>query len=218
MQYMQFHPHMFSPGIPLSPGIMVPVSPGIVAQGVSMAMTGASVPMMTPGVALTPGVTPGAFWSHPWMNPTVGAPVHAADGLHEPSHTATEGYFPPVSQSSGDLGYFPPVLSAASNLHKEGHGSTPEFGISHRENAHDERQGRAPEDLPQSPSPGSFQSSSPDPFPRNPQDSSRKVGPQVMKRSTSAQYEGGVPRRNGLLHRESDPEVSTATNKGSKEA
>lgn len=214
MQYTQIHPHMFSPGIPLSPGIIVPLSPGMVAPAVSMPMTGVPVPM-TPGVALTPGVTmtPGAFWSHaPWMNPAVGAPVHAADGQNEPSH----GYFPPVSQPSGDMGYFPPVSSVANNVLKED-GFMSGSDTSHGENPHDE-QGRASESTAQSPSPSLFQLPSPDPSPKSSQDASRKGGPQVMKRSTSARCEGGLPKRNGLFHRESDPEVNTATSKGSKEA
>ncbi|KAF8549136.1 hypothetical protein OG21DRAFT_627874 [Imleria badia] len=213
MQYTQIHPHMFSPGIPLSPGIMVPLSPGMVAPAVSMPMTGVPVPM-TPGVALTPGVTmtPGAFWAHaPWMNPAVGAPVHAADGQTEPSH----GYFPPVTQPSVDMGYFPPVSSVANIILREEDGSTVGSSVSHGENPHE---GRASENPARSPSPGLCQVSSPDLSPKSPQDSNRKGGPQVIKRSTSAQCEGGLPKRNGLFHRESDPEMNTATNKGSKEA
>lgn len=219
MQYTQIHPHMFSPGIPLSPGIMVPLSSGII-PAVSMSMAGVPVPM-TPGVALTPGVTmtPGAFWSHaPWMNPAVGAPVHAADGFNEPMHSATEGYFPPLSEPNGDTGYFPPVSSVANDILKQGHGSALGSGMSRGENSRDGVEGRASESPPRSPSPGLSRVSSPDPSPKSPQDANRKGGPQVMKRSTSAQCEGGVPKRNGLFHRESDPEVSTATNKGSKEA
>ena len=219
MQYAQIHPHMFSPGIPLSPGIMVPLSQGMVSP-VSIPMAGVSVPM-TPGVALTPGVTmtPGAFWSHaPWMNPTVGAPVHATDGPNEPSHIAAEGYFPPVSEPSGDTGYFPPVSSVANDILKEGNGSASGSGTSREEIACVGAEGRASVAPSRSPSPGSPQVSSPDPSPRSPHDANRKGGPQVIKRSTSAQCEGGVPKRNGLFHRDSDPEVSTATNKGSKEA
>ena len=214
MQYTQIHPHMFSPGIPLSPGIMVPLSPGIVATSVSMPLTG--VPAMTPGVALTPGVTmtPGAFWAHaPWMNPVVGAPVHAGNGHHEPSHAAAEGYFPPVSQPSGDMGYFPPVPSVADTILKEGHGYTSGFDVSQGESAHEEREGRVPRNLARIPSPDLSRVSSPDT-----KDANRKGVPQGMKRSTSAQCDGGVSKRNGLFHRESDPEVNTTTNKGSKEA
>jgi hypothetical protein len=219
MQYTQIHPHMFSPGIPLSPGIMVPLSSGIM-PAVSMSMAGVPVPM-TPGVALTPGVTmtPGAFWSHaPWMNPTVGAPVHAADGFNEPLHPATEGYFPPLSEPNGDTGYFPPVSSVANDILKRGHGSAWGSGLSRGENSRDGVEGTASENPPRSSSPGLSQVSSPDPSQKSPQDASRKGGSQVIKRSTSAQCEGGVPKRNGLFHRDSDPEVSTATNKGSKEA
>ncbi|KAH0826575.1 hypothetical protein J3R83DRAFT_4932 [Lanmaoa asiatica] len=217
MQYTQIHPHMFSPGIQLSPGIMIPLSPGIVPPAVSMSVTGVPVPM-TPGVALTPGVTmtPGAFWPHaPWMNPVVGAPVHGADGLNEQSHTGAEGYFPPVSQPSGDTGYFPPVSSVAKDILKEGHVFASGSGVSCEENAHHES---VLENSPRSPSPDVSQVSSLDPSQKSPQDVNRKGGPQIMKRSTSAQCEGGLPKRNGLLHRESDPEVSTTTHKGSKEA
>lgn len=217
MQYTQIHPSMFSPGIPLSPGIMVPLSPGMVPQAVSVPVTGIPV-QMTPGVALTPGVTmtPGAFWSHaPWMNPTVGAPVH---GLHEQSHTGAEGYFPPVSQPSGDMGYFPPVSNVANDILKEGAGFALGPGVSGGENAHQRCEERTSENPLRSPSPGVSQVSSPGSSQQSSQDANRKGGPQAMKRSSSAQCEGGLSKRNGLFHRESDPEVSTATNKGSKEA
>ena len=222
MQYTQVHPHIFSPGIPLSAGIMVPLSPGIVSPGVPIPMAGVPVPM-TPGVTLTPGVTmtPGALWSHaPWINPAVGAPVRAANGFDEQSH-AVEGYFPPVSQPSGDMGYFPPVPSVANDILKEGHVLASGSSVSHGGNVRQGlgREGGASENLPRSPSPGVSQVSSPNPSRKSPQDVNRKGGPpQVIKRSSSAQCEGGLPKRNGLLHRESDPEVSTATSKGSKEA
>ncbi|KAG8216827.1 hypothetical protein J3R82DRAFT_7086 [Butyriboletus roseoflavus] len=219
--YAQVHPHMFSPGIPLSPGIMVPLSPGMMPSTVPVPVAGVPVPI-TPGVALTPGVTmtPGAFWSHaPWMNPTVGAPVHAADGLNAPPHTGAEGYFPPVSQPNGDTGYFPPMSSVASDILKEGHGFASGYDVPRGK--HMQHEGcveRVSENSLRSPPPGVSQSSSPNPSPKSPQDVSQKGGPQAMKRSSSAQCEGGLPKRNGLFHRESDPEVSTATNKGSKEA
>ena len=215
MQYMQLHPHMFSPGIPLSPGIMVQLSPGIVPPTGSMPMAGVPVPM-TPGVTLTPGVTmtPGAFWSHaPWMNPAVGAPVQ----FSEPSHNAAEGYFPPVSQPSEDTGYFPPVSSVANDILKNENGSA-SSGVSRGENAREGGNERDSENPHRSPSPGLSRVSSPDPSPKSPQDANRRGSPQVMQRATSAQCEGGLPKRNGFFHRESDPEVSTATNKGSKEA
>ena len=223
MQYTPVHPSMFSPGIPFSSGMMVPLSPGMVAPAVSMPMTGVPVPM-TPGVALTPGVTmtPGAFWSHAsWMNPAVGAPVHAADGHKESLHTGAEGYFPPVSEPSGDTGYFPPVSTIANNIHKGGYGSPLGSGTSHGENAHDEEERMTSEDALRSPSLTLPRVSSPDPYPspKSPQEGNRKGVPQAMKRSTSAQHDGGLPKRNGLFHRESDPEVSTATmNKVPKEA
>ena len=211
MQYTQVHPHMFSPGVPLSPGIIVPLSPGV-----PMPMAGGPV-TLTPGVTMTPG----ALWPHaPWMNPAVGAPVHAANILDERSH-GVEGYFPPVTQPSGDTGYFPPVPNIANDILKEGHelasGPTVSYGDSAREGH--VREGVAFENSPGSSPPGVSRVTLPDLFQKNAQDSHRKASPpQVMKRSTSAQCEGGLPKRNGLLHRESDPEVNTATNKGSKEA
>lgn len=219
--YTQIHPHMFSPGIPLSPGIMVPISPGIVPPTVPMPVAGVPVPI-TPGVALTPGVTmtPGAFWSHaPWINPAVGAPVRAADGLNAQPHTGAEGYFPPVSQPGGDTGYFPPMSSVANDILKEGHEFASGFGKSGGENVqHEGCVERVSENAPRSTPLGVSRSSSPNPSPKSPQDVNHKGGPQVMKRSTSARCEGGLPKRNGLFHRESDPEVSAATTKGSREA
>lgn len=215
MQYTQIHAPMFSPGIPLSPGILIQLSPGIMPPAVPVPMTGVPVPM-TPGVALTPGVTmsPGTFWPHaPWMNPTIGAPVHVADGFNSQSYVGVEGYFPPVNQPSGDMGYFPPVSSVASDILKEGCGFALGSGVPHAGNANQGCGGRISESPPRSPSPGVSQASSSDPLQNN-----RRGGPQVVKRSTSAQCEGGLPKRNGLFHRESDPEVSTATNKGSKKA
>ena len=221
IQYTQVHPHMFSPGIPLSPGIMVPISPGIVSPGMSVPVAGVPVPM-TPGVALTPGVTmpPGAFWSHaPWMNPAVGAPVHVANGPLEQSHAAVEGYFPPVSEPGSDTGYFPPVPSVASDTCKEDHRLASGSGLSYGDNPREGLEyGGASENSRWNSSPGTSRVSLPDPSPKSPPDINRKGGPQIMKRSNSAQCEGGIPKRNGLLHRESDPEVNTTTNKGSKEA
>jgi hypothetical protein len=50
------------------------------------------------------------------------------------------------------------------------------------------------------------------------EDTNRKGGQHGIKRTTSAQC--GSAKRNGLLHRESDPEMTMVTNKGgtSKEA
>lgn len=206
MQYTQVHPPMFSPGIPLSPGIMIPLAPGIVSPGVPMA----SVPVpMTPGVALTPGVTmtPGAFWSHaPWINPAPGAPVHAPNGPNEQLPGGIEGYFPPVSQPSVETGYFPPVPNVANDILKEGHRLASGSDGLRGDNAHEAPgyEEVAPERSPRRPSSGMSLVSSSD-YSKSPQDANRKGGaPRVMKRANSAHCEG-VPKRNGLLHRESDP-------------
>lgn len=163
---------------------------------------------------------PGAFWSHaPWMNPAVGAPVHVANGPLEQSHAAVEGYFPPVSEPGSDTGYFPPVPSVASDTCKEDHRLASGSGLSYGDNPREGLEyGGASENSRWNSSPGMSRVSLPDPSPKSPPDINRKGGPQIMKRSNSAQCEGGIPKRNGLLHRESDPEVNTTTNKGSKEA
>ncbi|KAG9313465.1 hypothetical protein JVU11DRAFT_5790 [Chiua virens] len=117
--YTQIHPPMFPPGIPLSPGIMVPLSAGIVPPGVTIPIHGVPVPM-TPGVALTPGVamTPGTFWPHaPWMNPAC-----RRAGTHRGG----------TSQPTGDTGYFPPVSTVAHDILKEGRELA--TGPSHGEN------------------------------------------------------------------------------------
>ncbi|KIK98927.1 hypothetical protein PAXRUDRAFT_619355 [Paxillus rubicundulus Ve08.2h10] len=226
MQYVpHMHPHLFSPGIPLSPGFVVSLSPGIMPPASSMPLSSppSGVPvMMTPGVAMTPGVTmtPGAFWPHaPWINPAVGAPVHVhGDGQNGHKHPGGEGYFPPVSQPSGDTGYFPPMSSVANEILKEGSG----FGVGSWSGSGDAPgenvDGGSQESGTESLSRGSLTnmsmtSPSPDPSRKNAEDVNRKGGSHAIKRTTSVQCEGGTSKRNGLPHRESNPEMTTATTK-----
>ncbi|KIJ58253.1 hypothetical protein HYDPIDRAFT_44557 [Hydnomerulius pinastri MD-312] len=183
-----------------------------------MPMTPSGMPVpMTPGVAMTPGVTmtPGAFWPHaPWINPAVGAPVH----VHADSHGGHNypggegGYFPPVTQPpGGDTGYFPPVSGVVNEILKEGSG----FGS---DSPPDETVNGG-SDGTESTSRGALTSMWPDPPRAGLVNGSQKGGAHVIKRTTSVQ-DGGLAKRGSLPHRESDPEVTTATNKGgaSKEA
>ncbi|KAF9225873.1 hypothetical protein BS17DRAFT_777797 [Gyrodon lividus] len=233
LQHMQYvahvHPHPFSPSISLSPGIMVPLSPGIMPPAASIPMS--SVPMtpsgvqvLTPGVAMTPGVTmtPGAFWPHAsWINPAVGAPVHVhGDGHNGHKYPGSEGYFPPINQPSGDTGYFPPVLSVANEILKEdsglGLGSGSGSDGAPWENVNGGSKGSGTESMSRNSL--SRMSTTPallDPSRDDSEDNNRKKGgPHVIKRTTSVQCESGLAKRNGLSHRESDPEMTTATNKG----
>ncbi|OAX36630.1 hypothetical protein K503DRAFT_288209 [Rhizopogon vinicolor AM-OR11-026] len=111
-------PHMFSPGIPLSPGIMMPISPGYPSSVAMVPLTPGGVPLpMTPGVTMTPG----AFWPQaPWINPAPGAPVHADDHGHSYPQNSGGDYFPPQSEPDDETGYFPPVSSLANEIFKEG--------------------------------------------------------------------------------------------------
>lgn len=122
-------PHMFSPGIPLSPGIMIPMSPGYPSPMTMVPLTPSGVPLpMTPGVTMTPGT----FWPHaPWINPAPGAPVHAGDHQHDHGYSPNPGgdYFPPQGEPDNNTGYFPPVSSLANEIFKEGS----EFHSSSRE-------------------------------------------------------------------------------------
>ena len=73
--------------------------------------------MLSPYTPFSPGVamTPGAFWgrpgsaANPYINPAVGAPVHASQS----------GYFPPVppapSQPEEPQGYFPPFFGGSTS-------------------------------------------------------------------------------------------------------
>ena len=113
-------PHLFSPGIPLSPGIMIPISPGFSSPVTMVPVTPGGVPLpMTPGVTMTPGT----FWPQAsWINPAPGAPVHADIHRHDRGESqSSEGdYFPPQSEPNENTGYFPPVSSLASEIFKEG--------------------------------------------------------------------------------------------------
>ena len=97
----------------------------------------------------SPGVTmsPGAFWGHgganPFINPTVGAPVHneneyfdvsAAPGSHmspgpeSMPRNDSLGYFPPVPPGipNQDVGYFPLMSSSFSEILRDKSLETPE--------------------------------------------------------------------------------------------
>ncbi|KAH7886905.1 hypothetical protein F5I97DRAFT_1079075 [Phlebopus sp. FC_14] len=204
------HPTLFSPGIPLSPGIMMPLSPGVMVPPVSMSMSMPSVPM-TPGVAMTPGVTmtPGAFWPHaPWINPAVGAPVHVhADGQGGHQHPGGEGYFPPVGKPGGDTGYFPPVPSVANEILKEGSGfGSPDISEGHANGS----DGTGSES--RSPSTNMSRTSpSPD---TSHEDLEGGTIAQPIKRTSSVQCEGGFSKRGSLLHRESAPAMTMTSNGG----
>lgn len=189
--------HMFSPGIPLSPGIMVPVSAGYPSSVTMVPLTPGGVPM-TPGVTMTPG----AFWPQaPWINPAPGAPVHADEQWHNHGHPPSSGgdYFPPQSGPADDTGYFPPVCAIAKEIFREGS----EFHSSEQEG---ESQSRASSSCAGmvSPAPRSPQGGKHIDSDRGHREARRTVSPQPNRFTTT---EGGhVPRRAGLTHRpESDP-------------
>lgn len=188
--------HMFSPGIPLSPGIMVPISTGHPSSVTMVPLTPGGVPM-TPGVTMTPG----AFWPQvPWINPAPGAPVHADEQWHNHGHPLNSGgdYFPPQGGPDGDTGYFPPVCSIAKEIFKEGS----EFHSSEQE-GESQSKGSSPSRMV-SPAPKSAQEGQHVDSDRRHREARRTVSPQQNRVTTT---EGGhVPRRVGLTHRpDSDP-------------
>lgn len=118
-------------------------------QGVSTPQIHAAHVLSTfsPGVAMSPG----AFWGrpgggiNPFINPTVGAPVHGSPGgffgmnMNSAASLANSmdepgGYFPPVSEA----GYFPPMPSSslANEIlrDKSGDNATPESNSSEATN------------------------------------------------------------------------------------
>lgn len=189
--------HMFSPGIPLSPGIMVPISPGYPSSVTMVPLTPGGVPM-TPGVTMTPG----AFWPQaPWINPAPGAPVHADEQWHNHGHPPNSGgdYFPPQGGPDDDTGYFPPVCSIAKEIFKEGS----EFHSSEQE-GDSQSKGSSACAGTASPAPKSTQEGRHIDSDRGHREARRTASPQPNRSTTT---EGGhVPRRAGLTHRpESDP-------------
>lgn len=188
--------HMFSPGIPLSPGIMVPMSTGYPSSVTMVPLTPGGVPM-TPGVTMTPG----AFWPHaPWINPAPGAPVHADEQWRNHGHPLNSGgdYFPPQGGPDNDTGYFPPVCSIAKEIFKDGS----EFHSS-KEGENQSRGSSACAGMV-SPAPKSMQEVQHIDSDRGYREARRTVSPQPSRFTTT---EGGhVPRRAGLTHRpDSDP-------------
>jgi hypothetical protein len=190
--------HMFSPGIPLSPGIMVPISTGHPSSVTMVPLTPGGVPM-TPGVTMTPG----AFWPQaPWINPAPGAPVHTDEQWHNHGHPLNSGgdYFPPQGGPDDDAGYFPPVCSIAKEIFKEGS----EFHSSEHEGESQSRVS-SPSARVVSPAPKSVQEGQHIDSYRGHREARRTVSPQPNRLTTT---EGGhvPPRRVGLTHRpDSDP-------------
>lgn len=189
--------HMFSPGVPLSPGIMVPVPTGYPSSVTMVPLTPGGVPM-TPGVTMTPG----AFWPQaPWINPAPGAPVHADEQWHNHGHPPNSGgdYFPPQGGPDDDTGYFPPVCSIAKEIFKEGS----EFHSNEQEGESQSRSSSACARMV-SPAPKSIQEGRHIDSDRGHREARRTVSPQPNRFTTT---EGDhVPRRAGLTHRpESDP-------------
>ncbi|KAG1767774.1 hypothetical protein EDD22DRAFT_799021 [Suillus occidentalis] len=189
--------HMFSPGIPLSPGIMVPISTGYPSSVTMVPLTPGGVPM-TPGVTMTPG----AFWPQaPWINPAPGAPVHADEQWQGHGHPPSSGgdYFPPQGGPDDDTGYFPPVCSIAKEIFREGS----EFHSSEQEGDSQSKGSSACAGMV-SPAPKSTQEGRHIDSDRGNREARRTASPQP-NRSTIT--EGGhAPRRAGLTHRpESDP-------------
>lgn len=189
--------HMLSPGIPLSPGIMVPISTGYPSSVTMVPLTPGGVPM-TPGVTMTPG----AFWPQaPWINPAPGAPVHADEQWHNHGHPPNSGgdYFPPQGGPDNDIGYFPPVCSIAKEIFKEGS----EFHSSEREGESQSRSSSACAGMV-SPTPKLMQEGHHIDSNRGHREARRSASPQPNRFTTT---EGGhVPRRAGLIHRpDSDP-------------
>jgi hypothetical protein len=141
MSPMQHHQHMMTPhGLPPITPSMPPFSflpqpsphahPAATSSNMHSLNTSPIhaahvLSTFSPGVAMSPG----AFWGrpgggvNPFINPTVGAPVHGSPGgffamnIHSvsPGGNIDEpaGYFPPVQE----MGYFPPMGS--SNLANE---------------------------------------------------------------------------------------------------
>ncbi|KAG1729120.1 hypothetical protein EDB19DRAFT_1913495 [Suillus lakei] len=172
--------HMFSPGIPLSPGIMVPISTGYPPSGDDGAAD--------------------AWWGADDARPP-GAPVHADEQWHNHGHPPNSGgdYFPPQGGPDDDTGYFPPVCSIAKEIFKEGS----EFHSSEREGESQSRGSSACAGMV-SPAPKSTQEGQQSDNDRGHRDARRTVSPQPNRFTTT---EGGhAPRRAGLTHRpDSDP-------------
>jgi hypothetical protein len=202
-------PHLFSPGIPLSPGIMMPMSPGYPSSVTMVPLTPGGVPLpMTPGVTMTPG----AFWPHaPWINPAPGAPVHADDQRHSHSHSSNSGgdYFPPQGEPDDNAGYFPPVSSLANEIFKEGS----EFHSRARE---EESHSRSSSVCAGMVSPAS------EPTQEGQQQQTKSDRARGITRTTSVHNDGkgsGTPKRASLTHRaDSDPIVPSLSNSGERQS
>lgn len=242
-----YGPPLFSPGIPLSPGVLVPVSPvSLSLPNVSdLSMSGPLSPVrgvpvsgpavtMTPGVAMTPGVTmtPGTFWSHaPWLNPAVGAPVHTRASITESyqGQSQTGDYFPPVPphtssqqappppKPSGEMGYFPPV-SVADEILRTGSRSRPTSsddesptggGQVYKNTSPQSVTTCTGTDEGSSESPGTPATSLAAHDYGDKRAADVGCGVHVIRRTTSAQCDGGLARRGVLPHRESDPALMT---------
>lgn len=199
--------HIFSPGIPLSPGIMIPVSPGYPPSVTMVPLTPGGVPLpMTPGVTMTPG----AFWPQaPWINPAPGAPVHADDHRHNQGYPQNSGgdYFPPQKELDDKTGYFPPVSSLANEIFKEGS----EFHSGARGEEGHSRSSSASAGMV-SPT---FESTQEEKQIKN----DRALG---ITRTTSVHNDGkgsGTPKRASLTHRpDSDPVIPSLCSNGERQS
>lgn len=154
-------------------------------------------------------------------------------------------YFYPTSSQppkpSGETGYFPPV-SIADEILRKGSGLesatfSSEDGMSRGQGGdeHDEKEGdRSPVSASTGTGTGTgrdgsessgTRATSPDMYLTEPRDGETKsscegsgVSAHPIRRTTSAQCEGGIVKRGVLSHRESDPALTLTTGGASKEA